>query len=262
MIRELFRGEEPRWLKLKPAVEKKWSACLATLAGHSGNVNSVTFSPDGQWLATGSDDSTVKVWDAATGALQSMLEGHSDWVKSVTFSPDGQWLATGSNDGMVKIWDWNAATGALQSTLEGYSGIINSVAFSPDGRRLASGSGDRTVKGWDAITGALQSTLEGHGDWVRSVAFSPDGNYIITDKGTLLLPPSPSGSPLTSFQQPRSIHQLGINDEWITCDGRNLLWLPPDYRTQCSAITAQTIAMGCSSGRVWMSTFLLDHVSL
>lgn len=109
---------------------------------------------------------------------------------------------------------------------------------------------------------ACLATLEGHGGEVRSVAFSPDGGYIITDSGTLLLPLSQFGSLPTFFQQPCDTHQLGINYEWITCNNRNLLWLPPDYRPRCSAVTAQAIAIGCSSGRVWMSTFLLDYVSL
>ncbi|RYP19456.1 hypothetical protein DL767_009644 [Monosporascus sp. MG133] len=158
------------------AVERNWSACLSTLAGHDDSVFSVAFSPDGSRLASGSDDRTVKVWDAATGACLSTLAGHRDLVISVAFSPDGSRLASGSWDCTVKVWD--AATGACLLMLEGHGDLVNSVTFSPDGRRLASGSDDCTVKVWDAATGACLSTLAGHGDLVISVAFSPDGSRL------------------------------------------------------------------------------------
>ena len=84
-----FTAEEPDWLSTKPVVEADWNACLQTLEGHSGSVRSVTFSPDGQRLASGSDDKTVKIWDTASGECVQTLEGYSNSVWSVTFSPDG-----------------------------------------------------------------------------------------------------------------------------------------------------------------------------
>ncbi|WAO93446.1 Vegetative incompatibility protein HET-E-1 [Fusarium falciforme] len=176
LVREVFEKEELNWITLKPSVESDWNACLQTLEGHDESVNSVAFSADGQRLASGSGDRTVKVWDAATGACIRTLEGHGGWVTSVAFSADDQRLASGSIDWTVKVWD--AATGACVRTLEGHSGWVDSVAFSADGQRLASGSGDRTVKVWDAATGACLQTLEGHSDWVTSVAFSTDGQRL------------------------------------------------------------------------------------
>ncbi|KAM6516695.1 hypothetical protein FALCPG4_014868 [Fusarium falciforme] len=176
LMRELFKKEEPDWMILKPRMEADWNACLQTLEGHGGAVESVAFSADGQRLASGSGDRTVKVWDVATGACVQTLEGHGDWVRSVAFSADGQRLASGSDDRTVKVWD--AATGACVQTLEGHGHSVTSVALSADGRRLASGSWDKTVKVWDAATGACVQTLEGHGDLVLSVAFSADGRRL------------------------------------------------------------------------------------
>jgi WD40 repeat protein len=70
----------------------------------------VAFSPDGKWVVSGSDDETVRLWDAATGAPLQTLEGHTDWIISVAFSPDGKRVVSGSDDKTVRLWD--AATGA------------------------------------------------------------------------------------------------------------------------------------------------------
>ncbi|RYP60389.1 hypothetical protein DL771_010532 [Monosporascus sp. 5C6A] len=141
---------------------------------------------------------------------------------------------------------------ACLSTLEGHGGSVSSVAFSPDGSRLASGSNDRTVKVWDAATGACLSTLKSHSGPVDSVAFSPDGNYLITNAGTIPLPASSKNNllPTAPQQFPNDYFNLGIKNEWITYNGRNLLWLLPDYRPGCSAVTARAIAVGCGPGRV------------
>ena len=140
-----------------------WRLChseLLTLNGHTSNVMSVAFSPDGQRLASASADKTVKVWNAATGQKMLTLKGHTNWVHSVTFSPDGKRLASGGSDHTVKVWD--AATGQCLLTANGHSDYVSSVAFSPDGRRLASGSKDKTVKVWDAATSQETLTIKGH----------------------------------------------------------------------------------------------------
>jgi WD40 repeat protein len=96
---------------------------------------SVAFSPDGKQVVSGSDDNTVRLWDAATGAQLQTLKGHTGWINSVAFSPDGKQVVSGSDDNTVRPWD--AATGAQLQTLEGHTGFVNSVAFSPDGKQLS-----------------------------------------------------------------------------------------------------------------------------
>jgi len=122
-----------------------------TLAGHTDWVYSVAFSPDGKLLASGSSDSTVKLWDAATWQVVRTLSGHTYTVMSVAFSPDGTLLASGSSHDTVKLWD--VGTGVEVRTLSGHTDTVLSVAFSPDGTLLASGSMDNTVKLWEIEEG-------------------------------------------------------------------------------------------------------------
>ena len=119
---------------------------LKTLIGHSSFVYSVSYSPDGTKIVSGSLDNTVKIWDANTGQCLKTLEGHSETVNSVAYSTDGTKIISGSGDETVKIWDAN--TGECLETLEGHSKGVYSVAFSPDGKRIISGSSDETIKIW------------------------------------------------------------------------------------------------------------------
>ena len=148
---------------------------IATLEGHTGSVRSVAFSPDGTMLASGSQDSTIKLWNIGAKENIATLR-HAHWIRSVAFSPDGTTFALGASDSTIKVWD--IATQENIATLEGHTHRVRSVAFSPDGAMLASGSSDRTVKLWDIATGRTIATLEGHTAWVYSVAYSPNGTML------------------------------------------------------------------------------------
>jgi WD40 repeat protein/tRNA A-37 threonylcarbamoyl transferase component Bud32 len=189
-----------------------------TLTGHASDVNSVAFSPNGQTLASGSDDKTIKLWDVATGKETSTFKGHFGWIWAIAFNPNGKTLASGSADKTIKLWNletseeirtlkahtdgvttvafspngktlasgsldktiklWNLETGKQIRTLTGHNQAVAALAFSPDGKTFASGSWDKTIKLWDVATGKQIRTLEGHFGLVLSVAFSPDGQTL------------------------------------------------------------------------------------
>ncbi|KAJ5647182.1 hypothetical protein N7490_003554 [Penicillium lividum] len=200
IVRKHFEEKRLEKLQALPQVKESWDADLQTLEGHSGWVRSVAFSPDSQTVASGSDDNTIKLWDAKTGKELQTLEGHSGWVQSVAFSPDSQTVASGSGDKTIKLWD--AKTGKELQTLEGHSGWVQSVAFSPDSQTVASGSRDQTIKLWDAKTGKELQTLEGHSDWVQSVAFSPDSQTVASgsDDNTIKLWGAKTGKELQTLE--------------------------------------------------------------
>ncbi len=94
---------------------------LRTFSGHTSSVTSVAFSPDGQYVLTGSADGTARLWDASSGESLRTFTGHTAWVSSVAFSPDGRYVLTGSKDGTARLWD--AASGESLRTFSGHTSV-------------------------------------------------------------------------------------------------------------------------------------------
>jgi WD40 repeat protein len=234
---------------------KIWDAnsgeCLKILEGHRHSVNSVVFSHDSALLASASRDKTVKVWEVSSGECLYTLEGHSYFINSVVFSHDSTRLASASFENTVKIWDAN--NGTCLQTLEGHSNGVTSVAFSHDSTKLASASNDKTVKVWDASSEACLQTLN-IGKTLFSLSFDSTDCFLHSEIGFIAIHGPGTSSEIVVVETARPQYRgtsLSSDSIWIKYDGRNLLWIPSEYRPSCSAVCGNTVGMGVGNGRVW-----------
>jgi WD40 repeat protein len=153
--------------------------------GHTKEVTSVCFSPDGRYALSGSVDETIRFWEIKTGKEIRKFEGHTSGVAFVCFSSDGRYLLSRSSDKTIRLWE--IKTGKEIRKFEGHNNYITSVCFSPDGRYVLSGSVDNTIRLWDIETGHEKKRFESYIDKVSSDQISPDGRYLLFTKDYLIL---------------------------------------------------------------------------
>jgi COMPASS component SWD3 len=149
-----------------------------TLHGHKKAISSVRFSPDGLWLASSSNDTTARIWDARTGAFKATLIGHSLGISDVAWSPDSSILCTASDDLTVCLW--SQRTGIRLRTMSGHTNYVMCANFNPQGNLVATGSFDQSVRVWDIERGECLYRLSAHKDVVVSAHFSGDGSQLVT----------------------------------------------------------------------------------
>jgi len=148
------------------------------LYGHTNTVNSVDINSDMSRIISGSQDNTIKVWDAISGDLINTLNEHTASVREVEFSPVSNQFASCSADYSVKIW----SPDNLQSikSLEGHEGSLYSISFHPSGKYLAGGGSSKMLYIWDLSSGEIIRILGAHTKTITSVKFSGDGNIIVS----------------------------------------------------------------------------------
>ncbi|MEO8953572.1 MAG: protein kinase [Ktedonobacteraceae bacterium] len=159
-----------------PTVVLPAEATLYRYHGHMETVTTVVWSPQGNRLASASNDGMVMLWDAFSGANVLVYAGHRGPVRSVAWSPTGERLASAGEDGTIQLWD--ASTGTHLWSYHTHESAVNAVAWSPDGRYLASASDDTTVQVWDAVTAQHLFTYRGHVESVHLLGWSCDSQRI------------------------------------------------------------------------------------
>lgn len=162
-------------------------------------LTACAWNPRGTAWASGSQNGTLKVWDAASGRELLALKQHDSSVRCCAWSPDGSRLVSCSDDKTLKLWDVTSGREIL--SLKGHKSYVWCCAWSPDGSHLVSGSSDHTLKIWNALTGLEILSLKGHEGDVRCCAWSPDGSHLLSGSSdtTLKLWDAESGKQLLSL---------------------------------------------------------------
>lgn len=186
-------------------------------SGHRSLIRALAWSPDGQKIASASEDGTVQVWTAATGSLIVTFAGHSGKVTSVAWSPDGAQIASTGEDATVHVWE--AATGKVDFVYRGHDSSVSAVAWSPDGALIASGGG--RVQVWSAKSGTLIYTFDKQSA-ISSLAWSPDGSQIVSasDSASVLIWDATTGKNVLHIREYEDYHTTALHVAWAPNGGR------------------------------------------
>ena len=153
------------------------------LEGHNGSIFTLSYSPDGRYLASGSVDKTIRIWnlqvleERTQNKTVKILEGHTDWIRTLAYSPDGKYLVSGGYDKTIRIWDLENGTVKI---LEGHTCSIYILTYSPDGKYLASGGYDKTIRIWDLETRETIQLIFEQQNIINSLVYSPNGKYLVS----------------------------------------------------------------------------------
>ncbi len=209
--------------------------CGVDARANNDAINSVSWSPDSQTLASGSDDRTIKLWKIPDGALKNTLTSNGSVLGVVAFSPKGNLIASGSGDADGGVRMWSYPEGVFQSSAPGDQAHVQAVTFSPDGSVLAWACGEAptfVIQLLSVSEGATPTTLSGHTDKISSIAFSPDGRLLASasDDRTLKLWSIPKGAlqkSLDTKNTPRTGLAFSHDALFLACgtpDGDVELW--------------------------------------
>ncbi|TFK68735.1 WD40 repeat-like protein [Pluteus cervinus] len=197
--------------------------CSSTLSGHGSPILCASFSPTGNLLATGSGDTTARLWDLNTELPSHVLSGHKGWVLCVEWEAMERKLATGGHDGHVRLWD--PKTGKpIGDALKGHSKWITSLAWepihiNPSSPRLASSSKDGTVRVWSTLTRRVEYTLGGHTASVNVVRWGGGGGAArdgSESKGVLYTASSDRTVRIWDADKGQPLHTLKDHAHWVT----------------------------------------------
>jgi WD40 repeat protein/energy-coupling factor transporter ATP-binding protein EcfA2 len=215
------------------------------------------FSPDGNILASGHADGSVKLWSLQSQQLLKSIDPHNSWVTAIRFSPNGKWIASGSYK-KIKLWDvekiLNNREAQPESEQNGHGNLVQIIQFSEDSKALISGSWDKTIRVWDVETKQQKKIMKGHQSHVDQIALSPDGQFLASASSdrTVKLWDLYSGEELHSFIG----HKNGVGNVFFTNDGKTLI-SGSDQIIFWNLDLNQLMKKGCQ----WLDNYLKNNPS-
>mgnify|MGYP002629194182 CR=1 FL=1 len=198
-----------------------------SLDGHDGPVRTVAFSQDGSRIISGSQDNTIRLWDAEGGQLLKSFRGHDGAVRTVAFAENDQVILSGSHDNSIRKWnisEYEEIRVLQGQVLEGHVDAILSAGFSPDGERIVTASRDRTARTWETFTGQpLKVFAEGHSFLASSAAFFSGGKRLATGAvdNTVRIWDVDSGTQLVRLEHTGRAAALTVSNDgkWVITGG-------------------------------------------
>lgn len=223
---------------------------------NTGGVRALACSKNGRFIATGSVNHAVVLWNASNGDRVRECLAHTDTICSVAFSPDSQYIVSGSRDTHAILW--KVATGERVASLVGHRNLVNTVSYSPDGQIIATGSTDRTIRLWNA-DGSLRSVLEGHNAMVMLLAFSSDSQRLVSasaDYTARIWSTAPGDTAFSTLDG----HEGVIYSIAFSPDNRKVVSGSDDGSTRIwSAESSQElVTLREHNGSVWAAVFSTD----
>lgn len=233
--------------------------CLHKLTAYAQYATAVSFSHDSAFLASAGDDGEIKIFHTLSGKKVQWYYGHSNTIEFITFSHDSSLLASASWDSTVRLWRSNMVTPIRE--LRGHTKAAVSVIFSPDSKTVASSSVDNTIRIWEVNTGGCVQVISTT-TAASLLRFNPEISRVVTDLGAFIVQRSKNRD-LPNYSASQLLHQslgFAIIGSWVTWNGRNLLWLPVEFRPNETEISGPIIAIGCTSGNLVILRFNCDKM--
>jgi len=216
-------------------------------SNHPMTPSAAAFSPDGQWLATGTYHGLVRIWDP-DGIEKQSLDAHPAPIRSLAYSPDSRLLATASDDKTVGIWE--SKSRSKLAILQGHESHLNSIAFSPEGGHLITASDDETIRLWDVTTAQNITQFGHHTDWVCSASFNPkDGQQFVSGGNDAMVH-------IWDIRSKNTIHTISEHRNNV-----NTASFSPDGKEVVTASDDKTVGMwSAKSGNIRRRFTLSDEV--
>ncbi len=221
----MFAGAAP-----KPAIDAKQTH-IATTWKNTTPLIACCFDPQGRYLFTSSEDTTVQRWEIATGK-KTVYTGHESWVRDIACLPDGKTVVTAGSDDTLIFWPITGDTPKPIRTVTAHKGWVRTVSVSPDGKLIATGGNDNLVKLWNATDGKIVRELPGHESNVYSTFFHPTGKFLLSgdlngqvkqwDVASGKLIRTFDAKELHSYNGGQQVHYGGVRGLAISPDGKYL----------------------------------------